>query len=333
MTESPDSSSSSSSAAVRRRPEPVPPLSSPGAGTRKWNAESRWRAFLRPSDYRTPDSFDEASERFSLNLPYYLTQYAAIGALTVLAGALLSGGVAFVLAVVVALLLVIIAISLTSRIELANSTRFLVFLLVTTRSSSPHPTPPLSSSVSGFHTALHARTAQWSRWSSGSPRTCASAPSASSSGFPVCCCLSSSSTVCVLSSSRLCTLQSVSCTVCSRCPLRTRRPSFPALPSSECALLLFIPNPEPQPTTHSTATYPHNPQQERKQRKWRYNNIVNGKTVVEKAMRGRARDCKGTVLIPCHRLRSAAARARQPAARAAAAAAAAAPFPRRAATP
>ena len=151
MTESPDSSSSSS-AAVRRRPEPVPPLSSPGAGTRKWNAESRWRAFLRPSDYRTPDSFDEASERFSLNLPYYLTQYAAIGALTVLAGALLSGGVAFVLAVVVALLLVIIAISLTSRIELANSTRFLVFLLVTTRSSSPHPTPPLFSSVSGFHT-------------------------------------------------------------------------------------------------------------------------------------------------------------------------------------
>ena len=47
------------------------------------------------------------------------------------------------------------------------------------------------------HTALHARTAQWSRWSSGSPRTCASALSASSSGFPVCCCLSSSSTVCV----------------------------------------------------------------------------------------------------------------------------------------
>ena len=152
MTEPPQQQPDSSSGVARRRggdeagAAPVPPLNAPGPGARRWNAESRWRAFLRPSDYRTPGSFDEASERFSLNLPYYLSQYAAIGVLTVLGGALLSGGVTFVLAVVVALLLVIIAISLTSRIELANSTRFLVFLLVTIRLSPASLSP---------HTSLH----------------------------------------------------------------------------------------------------------------------------------------------------------------------------------
>lgn len=175
MTEPPQSSG-----LTRRRAGDA--QGTPGApGTRRWNAESRWRAFLRPSDYRTPGSFDEASERFSLNLPYYLSQYAAIGALTVLGGALLSGGVTFVLAVIVALLLTIIAISLTSRIELSNSTRFLVFLFVTSCSLFPNLLhTPFSCSL--FSPSLP----QWFRSSFGSQRTCVSVPSASSSGSQVC---------------------------------------------------------------------------------------------------------------------------------------------------
>ena len=221
MTEPPQSSG-----LTRRRAGEA--QGTPGApGTRRWNAESRWRAFLRPSDYRTPGSFDEASERFSLNLPYYLSQYAAIGALTVLGGALLSGGITFVLAVIVALLLTIIAISLTSRIELSNSTRFLVFLFVTSCSLFPNllHTPfscslffPFSSTVVSvvfwFTEDMRLGSQCFIIWFS--------------SLFPH----TSTQSTLVLTHVRT---QSVSCTVCSKCPLRTRRPSSPAPPSNEQA--------------------------------------------------------------------------------------------------
>ena len=122
---------------------PAQRINAMGARARKWTMESRWRTFLRVSDYGVPRSFDEASERFGLNTPYYLTQYITIGILIVLCGALVSGGAAFVVAVVIALLLAIIAISLTSRTQLSSSARFLVFITVVTCLFLPH-TPSCS---------------------------------------------------------------------------------------------------------------------------------------------------------------------------------------------
>ena len=103
-------------------------LNGPASNERKWIAESRWRTLIRFSNFKVPLSFDEASIRFSLNLPYFLTQYLVIGIFIVLFGALLSGGVAFILAVAIVVLLVIIVISITSKLDLSHSVRFIIFL-------------------------------------------------------------------------------------------------------------------------------------------------------------------------------------------------------------
>ena len=162
-------------------------INGPSPNTPKWIAESRWRSFVRLTEVRIPQSFDDASQRFSLNLPYFLTQYLVIGIFVALCGALLSGGVAFILAVVVTVLLVVIAIAVTSRLQLTNSARFLIFILICSSLLFSFPfSLPLMPLMDVFSSLLVFQSLQLLVPSFGSLTICVSARSASSFGWEVC---------------------------------------------------------------------------------------------------------------------------------------------------